>query len=136
MSSGHAISVELPADLYERIRRVAARSDRSIETVLVESLNVLFGVPLIEVSSALESLENYSDEQLWAVVYQRLAWVENERLRELMARGKQRQLTPDEQTELAGLLDRVDRYTVLRSRALWLLKQRGHEVDRYLKLGA
>ena len=126
MSSGQAVSIELPPELFERIRKIAAHSERSVESVLVESLEVLFGEPLEE--TALAALDDYTDAQLWAVVYQRLAWPENERLRELTARGKRGDLGPDEQDELEGLLDRVDRHTLLRSRALLLLRQRGHEL--------
>ncbi|NDJ85432.1 MAG: hypothetical protein GYB66_06070 [Chloroflexi bacterium] len=45
-------------------------------------------------------LEDYPDDQLWAVVYQRMAWPQRERLRELVARGKQGDLTSAEQAEL------------------------------------
>jgi len=67
MTTKHAISVELPADLYKRIQEVAERSERSVETVLLESLAVLFGAS----QPSPETLEIYSDEQLWGVVYQR-----------------------------------------------------------------
>jgi len=60
---------------------------------------------------------------------------QNERLRDLIAQGKQNALTADEQAELETLLDQIDRYTERRSRALLLLKQRGHDVEQYLKLG-
>jgi hypothetical protein len=129
------ISVELPADLYERIRRVAARSDRSVENILIESLEVLFGMPPSEEKNLAAILNSYRDEQLWAVVYQRFAWTDNERLRELTAKGKQGSLTPAEQSELEALIDRLDRYTLLRSQALRLLQQRGHDVDAYLHTG-
>jgi hypothetical protein len=99
-----------------------------VESVLIESLKVLFGEPLEE--TALAALDDYTDAQLWAVIYQRLAWPENERLRDLTARGKGGELTPDERDELDALLDRVDRHTLLRSRALLLLKQRGRELKR------
>jgi predicted transcriptional regulator len=128
MASGQAISIELPHELYERIRQIAAHSERSVESVLIESLKVLFGEPLEE--TALAALDDYTDAQLWAVIYQRLAWPENERLRDLTARGKGGELTPDERDELDALLDRVDRHTLLRSRALLLLKQRGRELKR------
>jgi hypothetical protein len=133
MSAQRAISVRLPAELYERIRRAAERSERSVEAVLIESLTVLFGTPPAGLDAALDT---YTDEQLWAVVYQRLAWTENERLRDLVAQGKHTLLTPDEQAELESLLDQVDHYTMIRSRALSLLQERGQDVERYLKSGA
>jgi predicted DNA-binding protein len=135
MVSTQSISVELPDDLYKRIQEIAERNDRSVESVLRESLEVMFGEESAEAESSLDRLETYRDDQLWAVVYQRLAWPRREHLRELTERGKQGDLTPSEQAELEALLDRVDHYTLIRSEALRLLKQRGHDIDRDLKLG-
>lgn len=83
-----------------------------------------------------DDLKNYTDEQLWAIVYQRLAWPHDMRLRELIALGKQGQITEDEKAELERLIDLVDHQMLLRSEALLLLKQRGHNVEKQLKLGA
>lgn len=134
MASTKSVSVDLPDDLYRRIRDVAERNERSVESVLRESLEAMFGGA--EPESILAELDGFRDDQLWAVVYQRLVWPENERLRDLIARGKQGSLTQAEHTELNTLLDRADRYTLLRSHALRLLKQRGHDVDQFLAMGA
>jgi hypothetical protein len=48
-------------------------------------------------------LPSYSDAQLWAVVYQRLAWPQSQRLHELSAKNKLEKLTKDEQSELEDL---------------------------------
>lgn len=136
MVSTQSVSVDLPEELYERIREVAERNERSVEAVLRESLEVMFGSESEEPTNQAPHLETYRDDQLWAVVYQRIAWPQRERLRDLMTRGKQGDLTAAEQTELEALLDRADHFTVLRSQALRLLKQRGHDIDRYLKPGA
>lgn len=136
MSLTQSISVDLPDELYERIREVAERNDRSVESVLRESLEVMFGAASAEPENLLDQLDHYRDDQLWAVVYQRLVWPQKERLRELVTRGEQSELTVAEQAELDTLLDRVDRYTLLRSQALRLLKQRGQDVERYLASGA
>jgi hypothetical protein len=82
-----------------------------------------------------DQLKSYRDDQLWAIVYQRLAWPQRERLRDLTERGKQGNLTSAEQNELETLIERADHLTLLRSEALGLLKQRGEDIDRYLKLG-
>lgn len=137
MTSTQSISVELPDKLYERIREVAERNERSVESILRESLEVLFGGVSVDSETPLSQLENFRDDQLWAVVYQRMPWPEKERMRELIAQGKKRgELGAGEQAALKGLLDQVDRYMLLRSRALQLLQQRGHDVERYLMLGA
>ena len=39
--SGKSITLDLPEDLYERVRQVAEQSQRSLEHVLVESIRLL-----------------------------------------------------------------------------------------------
>ena len=96
---------------------------------------LLFGT-LANADIVHDELHHYTDEQLWAVVYQRLAWPQDTRLRELIALGKQGLLSDDEKAEMERLIDLVDRMMMLRSQALLLLKQRGHDVETQLKLGA
>ncbi len=131
-----SVVIQLPAELYDRIRRAAADRHRPIETVMLESLALLFGDLPANLDAMLETLGTYSDDQLWAVAYQRLTWPEETQLKELVVRGKHHKLAVEEQAELEALLDQVDRYTLLRSRALLLLKQRGHDVESRLKLSA
>lgn len=129
------VQLRLPPDVYERARQIAKSNDRSVESVLLDGLNLLFG-SLSEMNVSPEALKKFTDEQLWAVVHHRLAWPQDTRLRELVALGKRGQLTDDEQVEMEQLIDLVDRAMLLRSQALALLKQRGHEVEKQLKLGA
>jgi hypothetical protein len=120
--------------LYESLREAAEASDRPLETVLVESLTTLFTPPpaSANIATLLATLPDYPNVQLWAVVYRRLSWTQS--LRELSAKGQQGALTPTEQAELEQLLEWVDRDMLLRSEALLLLKQRGQDVNAYLKL--
>ena len=80
-------------------------------------------------------MPSYSDAQLWAVVYQRLAWPQSQRLHELSAKNKLEKLTEDEQSEFEHLLTLNDRAMLLRSEALLLLKNRGHDIAAYLERG-
>jgi len=74
--SGKSITLDLPEDLYERVRQVAEQSQRSLEHVLVESIRLLFVLPptSTDVASILAAMPSYADAQLWAMVYQRLVW--------------------------------------------------------------
>lgn len=121
-----SISVEISTTLYERLIAVAQRTGRSVESVLAQSIDVTFG------AFEEEAMTSLPDEQLWAVVHRRLAWPLEERLTVLTARGKTQSLSSSEQTELDALLDEADRLMVLRSKAVALLKQRGHDVTAYL----
>lgn len=128
------VELQIPAEIYERAQQIASDSNRSLESVLLDGLALLFG-DLPDTSLSPDALKDYTDEQLWAVVHQRLAWPQDARLRELIALGKQGQLTADEQVEMERLVDLVDHQMLLRSEALLLLKRRGHDVEKKLKLG-
>jgi hypothetical protein len=135
--SGKSITLDLPEDLYERVRQVAEQSQRPLERVLVESIRLLFVPPptSTDVVATLTAMPNYSDAQLWAVVYQRLAWPQSQRLHELSAKNKLEELTEDEQSEFEYLLTLNDHAMLLRSEALLLLKNRGHDIATYLERG-
>lgn len=129
------IELQLPPELLARAQEIAHANNQSLEDVLLESLSLLFAAPSAPLP-ALDALSAYGDAQLWAVVHRHLAWPQDARLHELIARGKAGALSPDERAEMESLLDWVDRYTLLRSQALVLLRQRGHEVERLLNVGA
>lgn len=132
-----SVTLQLPDELYDSVQEAAEASDRAIEMVLLESLGLLFRRPsAADIEAELRELTDYSDAQLWAVVYRRLPWTHSVRLQELSQKNKQGQLTAAEQREIEQLIDLIDRYMLLRSEALLLLKQRGHDVETYLKLGA
>lgn len=136
MAATLPIQLNLPADLYARIQEAAARSDQPVESVLVESLALLFGTSPVDWDHLAETLETLTDAQLWALVHRRVAWTAGARLRELTARGKQALLSGEEQAELATLIDEADRLMLLRSHALLVLHQRGHDVEDQLQPGA
>ena len=123
------ITVKLPDELYERIRQIAEESDRSLEAVVVESLDLLFSETA---GVALQALANYSDDRLWALVHRHMSRAESTRLVDLSRQSRTSALTARQQEELDHLLERVDRDLLLRSEALRLLKARGHSVERYL----
>lgn len=128
------VELQIPPEIYERAQQIAKVSNRSIESILIDGLTLLFGT-LPDKGVSPESLKDYTDEQLWAIVHQRLAWPQDTRLRELIALGKQGQITEDEKTELERLINLVDHQMLLRSEALLLLKKRGHDIDKQLQLG-
>jgi hypothetical protein len=117
---------------------VAAQSQRPVERVVLESLRLLFVPPpsSADLATSLAALPSYSDAQLWAMVYQRLAWPQSQRLHELSAKNKLERLTKEEQLELEDLLSSNDQAMLLRSEALRLLKNRGYNIEAYLKRGA
>ena len=128
--SQQAVTIPLSDEMYEELRHIAETSDRSLEEVVRERLDLLF--PQSEMSPiGMDDLSHYDDSQLWAVVHRRMRWRESARLHELSQSSKSSALPANEQTELDRLLEQVDRDLLLRSEALRLLKTRGYNVDDY-----
>jgi hypothetical protein len=71
------------------------------------------------------------DEDLWEMVRHRVSWASKAHLRALTEKARYSPLSSEEQAELAALTDEADQLTLLRSRALLLLKQRGHDIDAF-----
>jgi hypothetical protein len=126
------VLLQMPEELYERVRQIAESSNRSLENVLLESLEFMFGELPGQDDLTPEILETFADDQLWAVAHRPFASIQDARLRELTENSKERALNRDEQNELEMLIDAVDRYVLLRSKALLLLKQRGYDVQQRL----
>lgn len=129
------VELKVPASIFERAKAIASDSGRSAESVIVDGLSLLFG-ELSDMELEPEQLKDFADEQLLAVVHQRLAWPHDTRMRELMQLGQLGQVTEEEVVEIEDLVAKFDHQVLLRSEALLQLKRRGHDIDRLLKLGA
>jgi hypothetical protein len=71
-----------------------------------------------------------SDDQLWELVYRPFPAQIEARSRAITELG--RLLTDEEQAELDQIIHEYDRFVLLRSQALLLLKTRGHDVETRL----
>jgi succinate dehydrogenase flavin-adding protein (antitoxin of CptAB toxin-antitoxin module) len=129
-------AIERATELYDYIQQVAAQSNRPMKSVLLESLAVLLGEPAEDFESLLARLDDYSDAQLLAIVFQRRSSLELIRLHDLSDVHERNELNDAERQELEQLLEREDEYILLRSKALVLLKERGHDSDAYRQLSA
>ena len=130
------VTLHIPDELYKQVEKAAQASERPVENVLLDSISLFVNYPQTsqQLDKWLEQLGGYTDAQLWNVVYHRLAENDALRLSELSEKNKQGTITTQEENELTNLVDLVDRDMLLRSEALLLLQQRGHDVESYLKL--
>ena len=125
------VSIEVPEPVYRRLQHIAEMTHRSVEDVLVSTVNVtLPATPDLpdEVSNELAAMSMFSDDALWAAAEPSLSAAEQTRLSQLNQIVDARPLTAAESQELGDLLAGYD-YTVLRrARALALLTHRGYDV--------
>jgi hypothetical protein len=130
------IMLDLPDNLYEQLQEAAALRMQPLESVLVDSLRLMFGELPDENDLSLSSLDELDDEQLWAIVFQDRARRMDARLETLSDKLEYQQLSQSETLEHKRLLHVLDRYLLLRTKALLLLKQRGYRVEERLQVGA
>lgn len=124
--------LKVPVAIFERAEAIANETNGTAESVLVEGLAMLFS-PAPENLEDPDKLSGFSDEQLWMIVQQRLTPKQESRVRELADRGNRGELNNLEITEIESWVARVDHQMLLRSRALLLLKRRGHDINRYFE---
>jgi hypothetical protein len=125
------LTLELPEDIYERVRRAAKGMNQPMETALVNIVRAatpsLEKVPP-EYRPELEALEDLGDDDLWKISRSRLAPAEQRRMEILLAKNERGKLTDREQDALNRLRADGDRLMVRRSYAFLLLKYRGHRL--------
>ena len=121
----HAVTLELPDEVYQRARRVAQATRRPLEEVVLEWIR-----PPVQVK--LPELEHLPNDELLRAARATLPPEHTQRLQELLAAQQQRSLSEDEQREAVELVEQEDFITLRKARALFLLKQRGILPDELL----
>ena len=126
------LTLELPDDIYERIRRAAKGMNQPMEKALVNIVRAatpsLGKVPL-EYRAELDAMEDLGDEDLWKISQSRPAPAKQRRLESLLEKNQRGKLTDRERQALDGLCADGDRRMLQRSYASLLLKYRGHRLQ-------
>ena len=127
------ISIQLPDEIYQRLRRVAAATNQPLEEVAFQSIRGNLPLSLDDLAPDLRDLvadlPALDDDALWAIVSEPLPPQQARRAQHLLRKVCDKMLTAAEQAELAALRNLTDRYVLRRSYALALLKWRGQAVQ-------
>jgi hypothetical protein len=125
------LTLELPEDVYEHVRRAAKGMNQPLEKALVHIVRAatpsLDKVPP-EYRAALEAREDLGDDELWRIAQRRPAPVKQRRLESLLDKNQRGELTERERQALGALRAEGDRMLLERSYAYLLLKYRGHRI--------
>lgn len=130
------LNVNLPDDLYSRLKKRAEEAHRTIEDEVVGVLEAStpddesLPVGLVKL---LDFMALMDDETLWRIAESNsLTREAHKGLQRLRAREQDKGLTPAEQQQQHNLLEQYDEGVLIRSQALALLKQRGRNIDALL----
>lgn len=134
----HSVTLELPGELYSRVKQRAEQTQRSIEA---ELLDVLAGalpssddLPA-DLAEALAPLAVLDDVALWRAARSHVPASAAARLEALHLKRQSEGLTEAEAADAARLVRQYERAMLVRARAAALLKQRGHDVSSLLTGG-
>ncbi|HEX4963887.1 MAG TPA: hypothetical protein VF173_23885 [Thermoanaerobaculia bacterium] len=133
--AAHAVTLRLPAPLYDLYQSRAKRTHRSLEA---EILDVVATAAADEeelshdVAKALEDLALLNDEELRHATRNRLSEDTRSQLEALNWKQQRESLTPAEKETAKHLVQQYDQAVLLRAEALRLLKARGHDVSKLL----
>jgi len=126
------VTLNLPSALYNRLKRRAEQTHRTVEAELLEV--VAIAVPVTDeipadLEDAISPLSLLDDEALWQAARSHLPKEATEQLESLHLKRQREGLTETESQTLAGLVRQYERAMLVRSQAAVLLKQRGHDVS-------
>jgi hypothetical protein len=133
--AAHAVTLRLPAPLYDHFQSRAERARRSLEAELLDAVATVAADEeelSQDMAKALEELEFLNDEELWRAAQNRLSAETRSQLEGLNLKQQRDPLTPDERETLEQLVHQYDQAVLLRAEAARLLKSRGHDVAKLL----
>ncbi len=125
------IAVHIPESLFQKLKRAADLTHRSVEDVTITSLEAALPVaPTLppDTASELAAMHLFSDEALWAATAPSFSPTEEYRLNQLNTTAGERDLTRAEEAEQHSLIAAYHRSVLRRAKALAILAQRGHRV--------
>src|SRR6516225_1592128 len=100
------VTLEMPEDLYERVRRAAKGMNQPLEKALVNIVRAatpsLEKVPA-EYRADLEAMEDRSDDELWRILRSGPAPAKERRLERLLDKNQRGELTDRERRALGAL---------------------------------
>jgi plasmid stability protein len=131
----HPVTLELPASLYDSLKRRAERANRPVEAELLDVLTA--AVPAGEelpddLAGAVAPLSLLDDEALWRAARSNLASEVASQLEDLHLKRQREGLTDAEAQTLSVLVKHYERAMLIRAQAAAILKQRGHDVSGLL----
>jgi predicted transcriptional regulator len=130
-----AVTLHLPSPLYERLKRWAEQTHRSVEAELLEV--VAAAVPVaddlpVDLAQVISPLALLDDEALWRAARSHLPAEAVAQMEQLHLKRQRQGLTGSEAEALAGLVRHYERAMLVRAQAAALLKDRGYDVAELL----
>lgn len=127
-----SVTVHIPDRIYNRLKRRAEQSRRSVEDELLEV--VAAAMPVSEelspdLAEAISHLDLLETPDLWRAARGRLSEDSAAQMESLHVKSQREGLTQAEEQTLAGLVRQYERVMLVRAQAAFLLKERGQDIS-------
>ena len=123
------VTLELPDELYLRLKQTANSMGQSFEKVVLRAVNVgsppSWGDVPAELQADLASLDRLDDDSLWVVAREKDE-SDKKRYEELLRKNADSTLLASEKEELAILRHGADVFMLRRAQAVSILRWRGY----------
>jgi len=132
------LTLELPEEIYEHLKRAAEDLGQPLETVLMQAVQA--GLPPSVEDLPPEDREEFaamarlSDEELREIARSSLPASKQRQLSRLLHKEQESNLTEEERRKLEALHQEVDRITLRKAHAYALLKWRNRRVPTVAEL--
>lgn len=124
-----SVTVQLPDNLYQRMRRRARARNRSIEDEVVQAVEQALMPSAPATDELLAQLAHLSDDDLWRAARMRVADGRAERMQQLVWKEQAEGLTSIEEDEARQLQQHAQQVMLIRAEAAALLANRGNDVS-------
>lgn len=126
-----SVTVQLPAELYNRLKRRAEKAQRSIETEMVETVADALPADDVlspELSATVAQLATADDETLLRTAKAQFSPQKSAQLEGLHLRQQEGRLSEAESRQADELAVELEQFIFLRAQAMSFLLQRGYDV--------
>lgn len=127
------VTVNLPEPVYQRLKKRAEHTQRSVEDELVEMAATIMPeeekLPT-ELANTVAALQLLDDKTLWQAARTHLSAKLIARMERLHDQRRSRNLIKMEEKELAELLKEYEKAIVIRSEAMGILMERGYDISK------
>ena len=127
-----SVAVQIPEPLYHRLEQAAARLQKPVENLLVETLQA--ALPDIaeipdDIRTKISALDKFDDTALHDIAESEMISKDQQILERLLEVQSMRPLTDEEISQLTLLRKEYGRILLCKARAFALLAERGHPIS-------
>jgi len=126
------VSIKMPEDVFQKLQYVASNSQRTIDDVIVKTVNAAFTAPTnipAVLAEELAGMRQTKDETLWDALHPSMSAEQQQRLQELNEIADERSLMSSELDEREALLFAYHRSILRRAQAMAILNLRGYNIS-------